>query len=228
MDLHEGYGHLYLAWNEPAVAPPGECLPTTATFRRPARRTGLTEPSLYDSDEELAGQLLDSGHPHLTGITLDRLRKEGFARLSVPGPFVPYAEGFPTPSGRLEFVSARAERAGHGALPGYRPPAEVVNAARAERYPLAMISAASHHFLNSVFGNNAELRRRAGRPRAVLHPADAGARGLADGDLVSVGNERGGFEAVVEVSDRVRPGVVATTKGHWAKFNGGASATAAV
>jgi anaerobic selenocysteine-containing dehydrogenase len=146
----------------------------------------------------------------------------------VPDPFVPYAEGFPTPSGRLEFVSARAERAGLGDLPDYRPPAEVADATRAERYPLAMISAASHHSLNTVFGNNAELRRRAGQPRAVLHPVDAAARDLADGDLVSVGNERGGFEALVEVSDRVRPGVVATTKGHWAKFNGGANANAAV
>jgi anaerobic selenocysteine-containing dehydrogenase len=228
MDVHEGYGHMYLAWNEPAVAPPGECLPTTETFRRLARRMGLTEPSLYDSDERLAEQLLDSGHPHLTGITLDRLRKEGFARLSVPDPFVPYAEGFPTPSGRLEFRSSRAERDGLDAVPDYVPPAEVADAARAERYPLAMISAASHHFLNTVFGNNPELRRRAGTPRAVLHPRDAAARGLADGDLVSVGNDRGAFEAVAEVSDRVRPGVVATTKGHWAKFNGGANANAAV
>ncbi|HEU5160234.1 MAG TPA: molybdopterin oxidoreductase family protein [Streptosporangiaceae bacterium] len=228
MDLHEGYGHMYLAWNEPAVAPPGECRPTTETFRLLARRMGLTEPGLYDSDEELAQQLLDSGHPYLTGITLDRLRKEGFARLSVPDPFVPYADGFPTPSGRLEFVSARAERDGLGALPDYRPPAEVADAGRARRYPLAMISAASHHFLNTVFGNNPELRRRAGGPRVVLHPADAAARGLADGADVRVFNDRGGFDAVVEISDGVRPGVAATTKGHWAKFTGGATANATV
>jgi anaerobic selenocysteine-containing dehydrogenase len=228
MDLHEGYGHLYLAWNEPAVAPPGECLPTTETFRRLARRMGFTEPSLYDSDESLAAQLLDSGHLFLTGITLDRLRKEGFARLSVPEPFLPYAEGFPTPSGRLEFVSARAERDGLGALPGYLPPAEVADPARADRYPLALIAAAGHHFLNTVFANNAELRRRAGGPRVMLHPADAAARDLADGAAVRVFNERGEFHAVVAVSDRVRPGVAATTKGHWIKFTGGANANATV
>ncbi len=228
MDLHEGYGHLYLTWNEPAVAPPGECLPTTETFRRLARRMGFTEPSLYDSDESLAAQLLDSGHPWLTGITLDRLRKEGFARLSVPDPFLPYADGFPTPSGKLEFESARAERAGLGPLPDYLPPAEVTDPVRAERYPLALISSAAHHFLNSMFANNAELRRRAGGPRVVLHPADAAARDLADGTAVRVFNERGGFDAVVAVSDRVRPGVAATTKGHWGKFNGGANANATV
>ena len=83
-DLHAGYGHMYLMWNEPAVEPPGECLSTAETFRRLARHMGLTEPSLYDSDLELAEQLLSSGHPSLTGITVDRLRKEGWVRLNVP------------------------------------------------------------------------------------------------------------------------------------------------
>ena len=36
-DIHNAYGHLYLSWNEPAVPPPGECLPSTEIFRRLAR-----------------------------------------------------------------------------------------------------------------------------------------------------------------------------------------------
>lgn len=88
-----------------AVAPPGECLPTTETFRRLARRMGLDEPALHDSDESLAEQLLASDHPWMAGITLDRLRKEGFVRMSVPDPFLPYAEGFPTPTGKFQFRS---------------------------------------------------------------------------------------------------------------------------
>ncbi|TDD39941.1 molybdopterin oxidoreductase family protein [Actinomadura sp. KC06] len=221
-DLHEGYGHLYLTWNEPAVAPPGECLPATETFRRLARRMGLDEPSLYDSDESLAEQLLASGHPWLDGITLDRLRKEGFARMSVPDPFLPYADGFPTPSGRFEFRSAAA------GLAGYVPPAEVADPERAARYPLALISAASHEFLNSQFGNNAELRRRSGGLTVRVHADDAEARGLMDGQRVRVGNDRGAFEAVLAVTDEVRPGVAATAKGHWAKLAGGANANAVV
>jgi anaerobic selenocysteine-containing dehydrogenase len=214
LDVHAGYGHLYMMWNEPAVAPPGECLSTTETFRRLSRAMGLTEPSLYDGDEELAEQLLTSRHPWMQGITVDRLRKEGFVRLNAPRPFLPYAERFPTASGKLEFRSERAERHGLDPLPGYLPPAEVADQDRAARYPLAMISAASHHFLNTVFGNNAELRRRAGGPRVVLHPDDAAVREITDGAKVRVANDRGAFEAVAEVSDRVRPGVLATTKGH--------------
>src|ERR687898_570822 len=60
LDVHDGYGHLYLAWNEPAVEPPGECLPHTEIFRRLARAMGLREPALYDDDLTLARALLDS------------------------------------------------------------------------------------------------------------------------------------------------------------------------
>ncbi|GGU04038.1 molybdopterin-containing oxidoreductase family protein [Actinomadura citrea] len=221
-DLHEGYGHLYLTWNEPAVAPPGECLPTTETFRRLARRMGLREPALYDSDESLAEQLLASDHPWMAGVTLDRLRKEGYVRMSVPDPFLPYADGFPTPSGRFEFRSPAA------GLAGYVPPAEVADEERAEKYPLALISAASHEFLNTQFANNPELRRRSGGLTVRLHEDDARARGLSDGQRVAVGNDRGAFEAVLKITDDVRPGVAATDKGHWAKLSGGSNANAVV
>ncbi|MER7132013.1 molybdopterin-containing oxidoreductase family protein [Streptosporangium saharense] len=213
-DLHAGYGHMYLMWNEPAVEPPGECLSTTETFRRLARHMGLTEPSLYDSDLELAEQLLSSGHPSLDGITVDRLRKEGWARLNVPQPFVPFTEGFPTVSGRLEF----------GSGPAYVPP----RTAAGGPYPLALVTPASHTFLNTTFGNNPELLRRSKGPRVVVNPEDAAPRGLLDGQRARVFNAFGGFEAVVEIDDRVRPGVVASTKGHWGKLSPGGSTVNAV
>ncbi|MFB7877607.1 molybdopterin-dependent oxidoreductase [Nocardia sp. NPDC056064] len=204
LDVLAGYGHLYLVWNEPAVEPPGECLSTTETFRRLSRRLGLTEPALYDSDEELMRQLLK-------GYDLDRLRADGYLKIE-PGP---------VPAGKLQFVSARAELAGHDPLPGFTPPGDTGPG-------LVLISAASHYFLNTTFGSNPELRRRAGESRIALHPDDAASRGIADGTPVVVLNERGSFEAVAEISDRVRPGVAATTKGRWAKFTGGATVNATI
>src|SRR6185436_14146254 len=73
---------------------------------------GVTEPSVYDSDDDLARAVLASDDPALAGITLERLKADGWARLNVPTPFVPFADGFPTPSGRLEFVSARMREIG--------------------------------------------------------------------------------------------------------------------
>ncbi|MFE1596450.1 molybdopterin-dependent oxidoreductase [Nocardia sp. NPDC058705] len=204
LDVLAGYGHLYLIWNEPAVEPPGECLSTTETFRRLSQRLGLTESALYDSDEELARQLLK-------GYDLERLRADGFLKV----------QAGPVPAGKLQFVSTRAELAGHDPMPTYTPPADPGDG-------LVLISAASHYFLNTIFGSNPELRRRAGESTITLHPDDAAARGIADGVAVVVSNDRGSFEAVAQVSDRVRPGVAGTTKGRWAKFTGGATVNATI
>ncbi|MGW4794038.1 molybdopterin-containing oxidoreductase family protein [Nonomuraea sp. NPDC004297] len=218
-DLHAGYGHMYLLWNEQAVQPPGEALSTTETFRRLAAHMGMTEPSLYDSDLELAEQLLSGGHPSLEGVTLDRLRKEGWVRMNYPRPFAPFADGFPTPSGRLRFPPAgKAYVPSHTAAAAGRSP-----------YPLTLVTPASHMFLNTTFGNNPELRRRAKDPVVLVNPADAAARGLEDGRRVRVHNDGGEFLADVEISDRVAAGVVASPKGRWPKLSpGGANPNAVV
>ncbi|MCW2882483.1 MAG: reductase [Sphaerisporangium sp.] len=208
-DLHAGYGHMYLMWNEPAVPPPGECLSTTETFRRVARRLGLTEPSLYDSDLEIAEQLLSGDHPMLEGITVERLREEGWARLTCPDPFIPFTEGFPTASGRLQFVPEDQ---------GYVPPFSAITDGP---YKLTMITPASHTFLNTVFGNNPELVRRAGKPKIMVSEKDAAERGLTDGQHVRVFNDNGEVTAELRISDRVAAGVVATTKGNWPKLSPG-------
>ncbi len=224
-DLLIAYGHLYLAWNEPAVPPPGECLATTEIFRRLARKMGLDEPSLYDSDEAIARQILDSGHPSLSGLTLEALKARGSVRLNYPDPFVPFATAFPTASGKLEFVSDRMAQAGLDPIAGYTSSHETTqhDTTLAREYPLALITPANHYFLNSIFANVPKQQRRAGIPTLLIHPDDAAPRGIAAGDEVRVGNARGSFLAMAEVADRVRPGVVASAKGRWACYSKGNS-----
>jgi anaerobic selenocysteine-containing dehydrogenase len=179
----------------------------------------------------MARQLLDSADPALAGVTLDRLKREGWARLNVPTPFVPFANGFPSPSGKLEFYSERMAQAGLDPVPTYTPPGEAADRETdlAERCPLALIAPASHYFLNATFASVRELAERQGPLRIVLHPDDAACRGLRDGDQARVWNGRGEFGATVEISDRVRPGVAASTKGYWPKrVPGGANANATV
>ena len=224
-DLHYSYGHIYLNWNEPAVPAPGECLPHTEIFRRLGRRLGVTEPCVYDGDDDLARAVLASDDAALAGITLERLKRDGWARLSVPTPFVPFANGFPTPSGKLEFFSPRMIEAGLDPVPDYTPPYEAAqrDTDLAARYPLALIAGASHYLLNSMFANVPDLERRQGPPSIVLHPDDAAARGLLDGDVARIHNDRGEFRATVRVSDAVRPGVAAASKGFWPKRVAGAA-----
>jgi anaerobic selenocysteine-containing dehydrogenase len=216
-DLLQSYGHLYLAWNEPAVAAPGECLSTSEIFRRLARAMSLDVPCLYDGDEDVARQVLASGHPSLGGITLEALKARGSIRLNYPEPFVPFADGFPSPSGKLEFVCERMTPLGLDPLAGYTPPHEAaqVDTPLARRFPLALIAPANHWFLNSEFANVPAQAHRAGPPTVFVHPDDAARRGLATGTTARIFNDRGAFTATVEVTDRVRPGLVASTKGRW-------------
>lgn len=231
-DLLISYGHLYISWNEPAVSPPGECLSSTEMFRRLARRMGLDVPCLYDSDDELARQALDSGHPALRGITLERLKERGWMRLTYPEPFAPFADGFfLTESGKLEFLSERMVTAGLDPLAGYTPPYEAAqrDTPLARRYPLALIAGADHYLLNSLFANVSDQRKRSGPPVTRIHPDDAGVRGLESGHEARVFNDRGAFVTRVEVTDRVRRGVMASTKGQWPRFvTGGATVNATV
>jgi anaerobic selenocysteine-containing dehydrogenase len=48
-----------------------------------------------------------------------------------------------------------------------------------------------------------------------MHPDDAAARGLEDGDLVRIFNDLGEVHCTLDVTTEVRPGVVSLPKGLW-------------
>jgi anaerobic selenocysteine-containing dehydrogenase len=229
-DIHKSYGHLYLSLSRPAIAPLGESKANTEVFRLLAARMGLDHPCLRDSDETMAQQALQWDHPYMRGITLERLENEGSVRLNVPDPFAPFAQGgFPTPSGKCELYSERLESQGHDPLPAYLPPRESVLSAPtiARRYPLAFISPPAHHFLNSTFSAQPVFVRRESEPFLDIHPADAAARGIRDGQMVRTFNDRGSFLAKARVSNAARPGVVVGLSVWWAKMcPGGRNANA--
>jgi anaerobic selenocysteine-containing dehydrogenase len=230
-DLLIAYGHLYIAWNEAAIEPPADCLSTLEIFRRLARVMELDEPALYDGEEAIARQVLDSPHPSLAGITLEALKTRGSIRLNYPDPFVPFASGFPTPSGKLEFYSSRMTEAGLDPLAGYTPSFEagICDSVPEHQYPLALITPADHFFLNSTFANVSRQQRRSGEATLLIHPDDASRQRIVSGDEVRVCNARGSFVAVADVSDRVRRGVVASTKGRWQQHSrSGATVNATV
>jgi len=229
-DVHKAYGHLYVSLSRPAIAPLGEALPNTEVFRRLAARMGLDHPSLRETDEEMARRAFKWDHPHMAGITFERLEREGSVRLNVPDPFVPFAEGgFPTPSGKCELVSGKLAAEGLDPLAGYVPPREGPTSAPelARRYPLAFISPPAHHFLNSTFSAQPVFVRREGEARVTIHPQDALPRGIAEGRMVRVFNDRGSFLARARVSDAARRGVVVGLSIWWAKMcPGGRNANA--
>jgi anaerobic selenocysteine-containing dehydrogenase len=207
LDLSPAWGHLYLPLNRPAIAPRGESVCNTELFRRLASALGRTEAYLFESDESMLRRALASGHPWLDGITYERLWEQGYARLSCPEDWRPFAGGgFATSSGKAELFSEALREAGQDPLPS---PGDM-----ATGRGLQLISGKELHFLNSGYSHMERHRRRAGPLFIELNPEDAACRGLKDGVRVAVSNERGEVQAICRISDRVRSGVA------WMPFGG--------
>jgi anaerobic selenocysteine-containing dehydrogenase len=84
-----------------------------------------------------------------------------------------------------------------------------------------LLAPAGRFFLNSTFAQLDWHRGKQGAPTIWLHPADAAARGLVDGDTVRCHNDRGAWTAALAVSDSTRPGVCFTLKTQWPKLSPG-------
>jgi anaerobic selenocysteine-containing dehydrogenase len=221
-DVHYSYGHHYVTLNRPSIEPVGECKPNSEIFRLIAARMGIDHPVMRDDDLELIRQALDSESDKLKGVTLETLLENGWTRLNVPRPYLPFVEGgFLTPSGKCEFFSQRLADMGIDGLAAYSPPyeSETSSPELAARFPLSLISSPAHQFLNSSFVNVDALRRGAREPELMIHPDDATPRNVLDGTRVEVQNDRGSFSAVARVSDAVTEGTVWAPSIWWTKFS---------
>ncbi len=238
-DIMFSWGHLYLSYNNKAIAPIGEAVSNTELFRRLAKLMGFgDDPYFTRSDEQMIAESVIWDNPALEGITLDELKKKGYMRLNKPAPdvYAPHAEGgFHTPSGKTEIKASAAAggnfvvplfRQGYGgkqiggavdSVPHYIPPRESpqTNPELAAHFPLSLISPKSHAFLSSSFGNMERQKSYSKDVRLVMHPHDAEPRSIVSGQNVRVFNGRGAFVAKVDVSEDILPGVVAAPAGFW-------------
>ena len=192
-DVHLSYGHTDVMLNQPAIEPVGEAKPNTQIFRELAAHMGYNEACFAEDDEQLCRIAFDGA------INFDALLSNGFTPLSIAD--APFANGgFPTASGKCEFVSKV-----HG-LPDHLPNYEV--ASNDVRYPLAMISPPARNFLNSTFVNVKSLRDMEGEPLLEISEEDAAQRGVRDGSIVKIFNDRGTYRCKAVISPRARAGVV--------------------
>ena len=204
-DIHASYGHTDILLNRPAIAPMGECKTNTDIFRALAKRMGFHESCFDEDDESLCRSAFNATQD------MDELFAQGFTHLKSadgqPLPDAPFAEGgFPSPSGKCEFYSQRLADMGQDGLPDYIANYEIPQAN--SEFPLAMISPPARNFLNSSFVNLQSLRDIETEPVLEMHPEDAQTRGIQDGDVIRVFNQRGTYHCKAQLNDRARPGVV--------------------
>lgn len=128
----------------------------------------------------------------------------------------PEGKPLPTPSGKIEIFSETIAGFNYADCPGHPawiPPVDVVD----DKHPLQLVANQPSTRLHSQFdfgGHSTEMKHR-GREVARMHPRDAAPRGIEDGDIIKLSNERGACLAAVRLSDQVREGVVQLPTGAW-------------
>jgi anaerobic selenocysteine-containing dehydrogenase len=200
-DLYAAYGHRYLQRSAAAIPPAGQAKSNMDLFRALAARFGFEDACLRESDESLMQQsFAGAGDDH----PANRAASGAVDMTPYAGPALLRGRLPGTPSGRIELFSETLERRSGDGVPRFRPLPD----ARA----FIVVSPASEERVNSTFGS---LPSQQQDLCCEIHPDDAAARGIADGDRIVLHNAQGELALPARVTDAVRRGTLFVPKGAW-------------
>jgi|CXWL01.1.fsa_nt_gi anaerobic selenocysteine-containing dehydrogenase len=236
LDLTATPLHPFLQLQQPAIDPVGESRSELWIWRELITRidpAAAADHWQYD-EEDAIRMILAEGGP-TEGISYEQLQA-GPVRLNVPDPDIPFLDQienltpFPpqslpaalektqpfVPTGRIEFYKDFDAFLEHGEqVPTYKPPRDD-QANDPSKYPLRLLTPHSKWRIHSTFGNNPWMEEiHGGKPPVLIHPDDAAARDIGDGDEIEVVNTRGRVVAWAHVTDSVKPGSVILHEGWW-------------
>ena len=216
-------GGTYAILNK-AIEPLGESKSQLQICEAIATELGITD---YNdkSDEEWVKSIVTKLSEEVEFPGYDALRKRGFYKLkfgkSTPvakkEPEDPEQKPFPTPSGKIEIYSQIIDRMNHPLIPPvpeYLETWESLNDPLAKRYPLQLITPHFNRRAHSQFDNLPWLRELQTQV-VTISTLDAESRGIRQGDMVRIFNDRGEVRILAEVTERIMPGVVAIPQGAW-------------
>ncbi|MCC6469646.1 MAG: molybdopterin-dependent oxidoreductase [Alphaproteobacteria bacterium] len=200
-DFYRAYGTYYMQYGPKAVEPQGEAWSNMRLAQTLATRMGLNDPVFGMKPEELLRELFRGAKGQVAAYDPDALRTAGPVRVAPQGP-----QEFRTPSGKLEFHSEALAAKGTAAMPDWTPdPQEEKDAAK---WPLRLLTTPGYFQPHTVYSGVAFLLKREGVPSCVLHPDDAQARNLSQGQKVRLFNERGAIGLTLRISDEIQRGAV--------------------
>jgi len=210
-DIYRGGGHQYLILGPKLVEPPGECRNNHEVMCGLAKRLGAEHPGFEMSPRELIDQMLRVSKRG----TLAELETHRWLDCQPPFRESHYLDGFPWPDGKFRFkpdwenVPFRSPYksgpvAAMPALPDHWTSIEEQDA----EHPFRLATSPARGFLNSTFNETPTSLAQEARPTVMVHPQDAAANGIADGDPVVLGNTRGQVRLHARLFDGVRRGVL--------------------
>lgn len=205
----------YLLFSSRAVPPQGEARNDYDVFCELAERLGFGPQFSEGRDEEAwlrhlvaQSEVPDYEEFKRTGIYMGPEQcRVGLADFVAD----PDAHPLRTPSGRVEIASPRFAQVGFPEVPEARILGTEVD------YPLRMVTPKARYRTHSQYDNIAWFKQR--EPQQLwMHPQDAAARGIADGQLVLVYNAQGRVRIAARVTPDIMPGVVCLLAGVWPRF----------
>lgn len=201
-DLYRCYGSYQAQRCSAAIPPLGEAKSNWDVFCLLANGMGWDEPYFRQSADQLIDQLLAEANGWRDSAVTERLRSGEPVLLTPPssprGPWL-------TPSGRIEIRNEREPEPLPRRLPTH---------AESDGLPLRLQPATTPHALNSSFYEQEQLRGRQERMALLMHPADAAARRLRDGQTVVAANRQGEVGFTLRITEQVPAGTV-VTEGVW-------------
>jgi anaerobic selenocysteine-containing dehydrogenase len=201
-DLVRGYGAISLRLGNPVVEPVGESRPNADVFGALLQRLDLGGDEPKGELEEMLDVLAQLPEP-----ARGQVQQSGAATPPFDGRPIQFVDVLPrTPDQKVDLCPEALDADTPAGLYGYQP-----DPATAE-FPLTLISPASERSITSTL---AELPRP--EVKLLMHPGDAAARNLADGDAVRVFNGLGDVRCNLQVGVWIRPGTVSLPKGLWRK-----------
>ncbi len=210
-DFYRGGGHQYIIFGPKLIDPPGECRNNHEVHCALAQRLGAVHPGFAMTPRELIDWTLrKSGRG-----TLAELEAKRWIDCQPDFAAAHYIDGFAYPGGKFRFKpdwkNVPFRSAVHGgpveampALPDHWEVIEEVDAA----HPFRLATSPARNFLNSTFNETVSSVKRERRPEVMIHPEDAAAAGIADGEAVVLGNARGEVRLHARIYDGVRRGVL--------------------
>jgi anaerobic selenocysteine-containing dehydrogenase len=198
----------HVIYTRPAVTPLGDSKPDSEIIFDLAGRIAPGDELMRKGYEACLDWILEP-----SGLTLEELKKHP-SGLTVDAEMPPYRKylenGFPTPSGKMEFVSTRLEEEGIEGLPAYAEPAlsPVATPELAKKYPLVLGTGTRlPMYVHSRTFRNSWNRAMYPDPCVTMNSGDAAARGISDGDKVVLSTPRNSIEVKARITDTMAPGL---------------------
>src|ERR1700726_4047632 len=214
-DLYYGGGHQHISVGAKLIEPPGECRSNHWVLQGLGRRLNAVHPGFDMSPRELIDATLKkSGHGDIETLEADLWRD-----LQPDFRTAHYLDGFAHADRKFHFKADWAhppfgKRMGEFEKMPSLPDHWTIIEEADDAHPFRLATSPSRSFLNTSFNETPSSQAREGAPSVMIHPLDAAALGIAEGEAVTLGNTRGETTLIAKLFDGVRRRVLIAESVH--------------